>query len=48
MRIFYQEMLKNGRAPAAALRLAQLTIRENSRWRDPYFWAAFTVQGDWR
>jgi len=48
MRIFYQEMLQNGRSPAAALRLAQLKIRDQRRWRDPYYWAAFVVQGDWR
>jgi CHAT domain-containing protein/Tfp pilus assembly protein PilF len=48
MRHFYGELLKNGRSPAAALRLAQLRIRDERRWRDPYYWAAFVVQGDWR
>jgi CHAT domain-containing protein len=48
MKHFYREMLQSGRPPAAALRLAQLKIRENRRWRDPYYWAAFTVQGDWK
>jgi CHAT domain-containing protein len=32
-------------APEAALRAAQLAMRADPRWRAPYFWAAFTVQG---
>jgi CHAT domain-containing protein len=48
MKFFYQEMLQNGRPPAAALRLAQMKIREKRLWGDPYYWAAFTVQGDWK
>lgn len=47
MRHFYGEMLQNGRSPADALRQAQLEIRKQRRWRDPYYWAAFVVQGDW-
>jgi CHAT domain-containing protein len=45
---FYQAMLKEGKLPAAALREAQLAVRHERRWRDPYYWAAFVVQGDWR
>ena len=45
---FYKEMFTNGKKPAAALRAAQLSISEQKRWRDPYFWAAFVIQGDWR
>ncbi len=48
MRRFYVEMLQNGRPPATALRLAQLEFRKERRWRDPYYWAAFVVQGDWQ
>jgi len=48
MKHFYQEILQNGRSPATALRLAQLKIREERRWRNPYYWAAFTVHGDWK
>jgi len=47
MRYFYTEMLQNGRTAAAALRQAQLEIRKQRRWSDPYYWAAFMVQGDW-
>ena len=45
---FYRGMWSEGRTPAAALREAQLSIRTERRWRDPYFWAGFVLQGDWR
>ncbi|HWM90851.1 MAG TPA: CHAT domain-containing protein [Thermoanaerobaculia bacterium] len=45
---FYRAMWTEGLAPAAALRSAQLSIRGERRWRDPYFWAGFVLQGDWR
>lgn len=45
---FYQAMLREGKPPAAALREAQLAIRRERRWRQPYYWAAFILQGDWR
>ena len=48
MKVFYQEMLVHRLRPAAALRAAQLAIWKQSRWRSPYYWAAFVVQGDWR
>ena len=44
----YREMLRNGRTPSASLRAAQLALRSDSRWQHPYYWAAFTIQGDWR
>ncbi len=44
---FYRGLLAEGRSPAAALRLAQLAIREDRRWRSPYYWGGFLVQGDW-
>lgn len=47
MERFYQQMLKEGLAPAAALRQAQLSMLADESWSDPYFWAAFTFQGDW-
>jgi len=45
---FYRGMWSEGLTPAAALRAAQLSIRTERRWRDPYFWAGFVLQGDWR
>lgn len=53
MEQFYQIMLDkleddDTPAPADALRRAQLKLWEDERWRNPYFWAGFTVQGEWR
>jgi len=48
MERFYHAMLVDGLRPAAALRRAQLEIRREPRWRSPYFWAGFELQGDWR
>jgi CHAT domain-containing protein len=48
MQRFYHALFQEGRSPAAALRSAQLAMRQDPSWRDPYFWAAFTLQGDWR
>ena len=44
----YREMLRNGRTPSASLRAAQLALRSDARWQHPYYWAAFTIQGDWK
>ncbi len=48
MQKFYQEMLQSGKSPAAALRAAQLKMWQDSNSRNPYNWAAFTLQGEWR
>jgi len=45
---FYRAMLQEKLPPAAALRAAQLAIRSDARWQDPFYWAPFVVQGDWR
>jgi CHAT domain-containing protein len=45
---FYRGMMKEGLRPAAALRRAQLAMWKQKRWTDPYYWAAFTIQGEWR
>ena len=47
MKHFYREMFENGRSPAAALREAQLKMRQTSRWQDPYYWAGFVIQGQY-
>ena len=47
MKHFYEGILRRGLRPAAALRAAQTAIRSEKRWASPYFWAAFTTQGDW-
>ena len=47
MRRFYRGMLVDGLTPAAALRAAQRELAATRRWRSPYFWAPFVLQGDW-
>jgi CHAT domain-containing protein len=48
MNRFYVEMLTNGLAPSDALRRAQLHIMSQRKWHHPYYWAAFSFQGEWR
>jgi CHAT domain-containing protein/Tfp pilus assembly protein PilF len=48
MKTFYQGMLAQGMRPAAALRAAQLALWKQKEWQAPYYWAAFTLQGEWR
>ncbi|MGA7989864.1 MAG: CHAT domain-containing protein [Thermoanaerobaculia bacterium] len=47
MKHFYEGVLQQGLRPAAALRAAQIAVRREKRWTSPYYWAAFTLQGDW-
>lgn len=44
----YQSMLQKGESPAAALRSAQVAMWKQKQWSAPYYWAAFTLQGEWR
>ena len=44
---FYEGMLRQKLRPAAALRAAQLAMWQDPRWRAPYYWAAFVLQGEW-
>jgi CHAT domain-containing protein len=48
MKHFYEGMLVRGQRPAAALRSAQAEVARTSGWDPPYYWAAFTLQGEWR
>jgi CHAT domain-containing protein len=48
MKSFYRGVLKEGLRPAAALRAAQLETIKQKRWSSPFFWAAFTIQGEWK
>jgi CHAT domain-containing protein len=47
MEKFYRR-LRQGEATAGALRHAQLEVLAPGAWREPYFWAAFTLSGDWK
>ena len=48
MKRFYRNLLQKKLAPAAALREAQNEMRQIPRFRAPYFWAGFTIQGEWK
>lgn len=49
MRRFYQSYFADKMLrPAAALRTAQLSMMRGQQWSHPYYWAAFSVQGDWQ
>ncbi|MBK7599873.1 MAG: CHAT domain-containing protein [Acidobacteria bacterium] len=48
MGVFYHRMLKEGLSPAAALRAAQIELIQMKQWKAPYYWAAFTLQGEWK
>jgi len=49
MKRIYGVMLKKQlMSPASALRSAQVSMWKSNRWRAPYFWAAFVLQGEYR
>ncbi len=48
MKQFYAGILTRGERPAAALRAAQLAMWRTKGWQAPYYWAAFTLYGEWR
>jgi CHAT domain-containing protein/Tfp pilus assembly protein PilF len=48
---FYTNMLSGpaSMSPAAALRQAQVSMsKRKDRWANPFYWAGFTIQGDWQ
>jgi CHAT domain-containing protein len=48
MALFYEEMLVHKLKPAAALREAQQKLSQQTKWKNPHFWAGFVIQGEWR
>jgi CHAT domain-containing protein/Tfp pilus assembly protein PilF len=48
MKRFYQSLLGQKLRPAAALRAAQVSMSQDPRWNQPHYWAAFTLQGEWK
>jgi len=48
MKRFYTGMLVEKLRPAAALRAAQIGMLREKRWNEPYYWAAFVLQGEWQ
>ena len=48
MQKFYQGILQQGLQPAGALRAAQYAMWKETRRSAPYYWAGFTLQGEWK
>ncbi|HTG32355.1 MAG TPA: CHAT domain-containing tetratricopeptide repeat protein [Thermoanaerobaculia bacterium] len=48
MTAFYRGLWVEGLRPAAALRQARLALARQHRFRDPAYWGAFVLQGDWQ
>jgi CHAT domain-containing protein/Tfp pilus assembly protein PilF len=48
MKRFYQAMFSKNMSPAAALRAAQTSFVAEKGWAAPYYWAGFTLQGEWK
>jgi CHAT domain-containing protein/tetratricopeptide (TPR) repeat protein len=47
MKRFYRGMIKENLTPSVALKKAQLEMQRQARWRSPYYWAGFVLQGEW-
>jgi CHAT domain-containing protein len=46
---FYRAVLASDHVrPAAALRRAQIAMIREGKWRHPWYWAPFIIQGEWR
>ena len=48
MKNFYGALIDEELTPSESLRRAQIKLRANPRYKSPFYWAAFTVQGDFR
>jgi CHAT domain-containing protein len=48
MKKFYEGVLKNDQTPAESLRAAQMWMRNQKRWKAPYYWAGFILLGEWK
>jgi CHAT domain-containing protein len=40
--------IEHGESPTSALRGAQIEMSLGNRWRAPFYWAAFVLQGDYK
>jgi CHAT domain-containing protein/tetratricopeptide (TPR) repeat protein len=45
---FYRALLVRHLSPPQALRSAQRAMSADRRWRAPYYWSGFVLEGDWR
>ena len=44
---FYRNLSLSGVSKAEALRFAQLKLLQESQYKDPYYWGAFVLLGNW-
>ncbi len=47
MSYFYRGLLRDQLSPAEALRTAKLEMQKQERWRAPFYWAGFVLQGEY-
>jgi len=47
MTTFYQELQK-GATKDVALQKAMLSMRNNEKWRHPFYWSPFVLVGEWQ
>jgi CHAT domain-containing protein len=45
---FYRAILIEKLRPARALQAAEISMLKETRYSSPFYWAAFTLQGEWR
>ncbi len=45
---FYRALWQEHGSPAQALRAAQQWMMRQKRWQSPYYWAGYTLTGEWR
>lgn len=48
MERFYQSMLKENLPPSKALQKAQISMIKEKGLDNPFYWSAFTLQGEWK
>ena len=48
MNSFYENLLKPGTTKAEALRQAQIEIMQKTDFKEPFFWSAFVLVGNWQ
>lgn len=45
---FYRALQVDKMRPTAALRSAQIQMWKQIRWKSPFYWAGFQIQGEWK
>lgn len=48
MEKFYRHMAQEHLSAARALQRAKMEMSKDRTWHDPYYWAGFTLQGEWQ